>query len=713
MNKESVELKDLLEKVNKNYLSDELELIKKAYQYALKQHLNKKRLNGEDYITHPLEVAMILADLNVDHETIIAALIHETMNHASATKEEIETLFGAGVAGIVSSISKINRLELSDNTEAAATHLRKVLIGLSEDVRVLFVKLADRLHNLRTAYALPKTEIIRKANETIQVLIPIAHRLGIYSIKTEMEDLCLRYIKPDVYNDILKRLDASRNELKDLLEEMQDAISEVLIDNNIKFVIKSRVKSVHSIYKKLDNGKNWNKIYDILAMRVILDNVSDCYLTVGLIHSKYRPIPGRFKDYIAMPKQNMYQSLHTGVFGANGHIFEIQIRTQEMDELSEKGMASHWSYKEKGSKKIHSNMEQKLEIFRSIIENNGEYQEAEIENRMNTEIFNDFIYVFTPKGDVIELPKASTPIDFAYRIHSAVGDKTTGALVNDVIVPLDHELQDNDIVKMMTTNGSVPKKEWLQFVKTTQARNKIKSFFSKQDRENYIEKGKTLIERELRKQKLSFDTVFSNENIKKVLADLKVTDIMEVYFLVGSLRYTSHYIVDLTRDEKKNVTDVLIERIMNQEIKKVSYKNDVIVQGIGDIRVNLAKCCQPVKGDPIIGYITKGEGVSVHRSDCINVTNKKERLIEVAWNETLDNYYFANISVSTLNDKNYLLDIITKATSKNVYVESVKTISDDKINRYDLTVKMKNVEELDLFLQSLYSLAFVLEARRN
>jgi len=423
---------ELYDKVKKLYKKDELDLIDKAYTFAKERHKNLTRLNGDSYISHPLEVANILVDLNVDYITIVCALLHETINHTETKIEELEEEFGKEVSSIVKTLSKINRLELSDDKDSSAQYLRKVLVGLAEDVRVLFIKLADRLHNMRTLYALPSDVQKQKANETTTVLIPIAHRLGINSIKSELEDWCLRYLKPDVYNDILEQLDASREELNELLLEMKQSISEILTENGINFKIKGRVKSVHSLYNKMDNGKRFSDIYDILALRVFVETVQDCYLTIGLIHSKFRPMPRRFKDYIANPKENMYQSLHTTIFGRDGHLFEVQVRTYEMDEIAEKGIASHWSYKEKGSVKIQNMMEHKLEMFRNIIETNNYVEnDTEFAANLNSELLSDLIYCYTPKGDVLELPKGATPIDFAYRIHSGVGDRTIGAIVND------------------------------------------------------------------------------------------------------------------------------------------------------------------------------------------------------------------------------------------------------------------------------------------
>lgn len=707
-------MEQILSSMQPELTKEEIELIKKSYEFASRKYRGEKRLTGEDFIIHPLNVALILTDLHVDAITICASILHETMNVSETTKEELEENFGSTIASIVDSVSKINKLELPDDSESSAIYLRKVLVGLSEDVRVIFIKLADRLHNMRTIDVLPIEKQKQKANETMSVLVPIAHRLGMNAIKSELENLSLKHLKPEVYNDILERLNASSEELKDVLEEMQDSISNILIEHDIHFYIKSRVKSVYSIYNKLNNGKKWNNIYDILALRIIVDKVSDCYTALGLIHAKYRPIPGRFKDYIAMPKENMYQSLHTGVFGSDGNRFEIQIRTWEMDELAEKGIASHWSYKEKGTKKVQNMMEQKLEVFRSLIEAKEDESDLEFANSVQNDFLNEFIYVFTPKGDVVELPVGATPVDFAYRIHTDIGDKIVGALVNDNIVPLNYELQDNDIVKIKINQNSTPSKEWLTFVKTSHAKNKIKSYFSKQDREYYIGKGKEILENTLRKKKMSFDTVLNSENVKKICTDLKLKDINEIYFAIGSLRYTAAYIINLTIEDKKNVQDALIEKVTSSITpERKNFKSEIIVAGSGDILVNLAKCCKPVRDDEITGYITKGEGVSVHCANCKNIQNKKERLIECRWNAEKEGIYFTDIRVEVLPSKNYLLDLIAKATAKNIYIEAVRTKEQEEKTIYEMTVKVKNKEELEGFMNSLYTLSFVCEVKRK
>lgn len=699
MKNENITYESFLEKALNIYQSNDIvKEIKRAYDFAFKQHIGRKRLTGDDYIMHPLNVANILLSLNVDVTTIIGALLHETINNGESNEQEIEQLFGSEVKNIVSSITKINRLELQDNSDSSAVYLRKVLVGLSEDVRILYVKLADRLHNMRTINAVNEKKQKRKANETMAVLIPIAHRLGINSIKSELEDICLRITKPDVYKDIEEKLSNTKEELTICLEKMKNQITDILTEHDLQFEIKGRVKSVYSIYNKLSKGKKWNDIYDFLALRVILEKESDCYLAVGLVHSKFRPIPKRFKDYIAMPKQNMYQSLHTTVFGVDGRLFEVQFRTFEMDEIAEKGLASHWSYKEKGAKKVQNIMEQKLEMFRSIIEaNENEENDLTFANEIKNDLLSEMIYVFTPKGDVVELPKGSTPIDFAYRIHSGVGDKTIGALINEQIVPLSYELQDNDIVKIKTHKSATPNKSWLNIVKTSQAKNKIKAYFSKQDRENYILKGKEFLEKELRKQKLIFSEVLSDKNIEKICNDLKLKDLEDIYLSVGALRYTAVYIINLTREEKENISDALIEKMTSNTYfkKKENYKSDIIVAGTDDILVTLAKCCHPIKGDDITGYITMGEGIVVHKSNCDNIKNKVERLVDVRWNDESTNSYFSTLKIEVEEGKNYLLDILTIASMKNIIIDSAKTININNRVRYEIVVKVKSNEELN------------------
>ncbi|MBS5806603.1 MAG: bifunctional (p)ppGpp synthetase/guanosine-3',5'-bis(diphosphate) 3'-pyrophosphohydrolase [Firmicutes bacterium] len=705
---DTINFEELVPRLEKR---EQFETIKKAYEYAYNEHKGMKRLTGDDFITHPLEVTKILMDLNVDDTTIIASLLHEVINNGNKTYEDLVNDFGEDIAKIVLSVSKINKLELPDNNESSVIYLRKILVGLAQDVRVMYIKLADRLHNMRTNWAINPSKQKQKAEETMSVLVPIAHRLGINSIKSELENLSLYYLKPDVYNDILEKLNETVDELNDCLEEMKESIIDILTKAGIKFEIKGRVKSVYSIYNKLSNGKEWNKIYDILALRIFVEEESDCYQVIGLIHSRFRPMPKRFKDYIASPKENMYQSLHTTVFGVEGHVFEIQVRTYEMDEIAEKGIASHWSYKEKGTKKIQNVMEQKLEMFRNVIESSNNDTDADFENAVNADIFSDLIYTYTPKGDVVELPIGSTPVDFAYRIHSRVGDTTIGAIVNDQIVPLSYELKNDDVVNIKTNNNSTPNKDWLSFVKTNQARNKIKAFFSKQDKEEYILKGKNILETELRKRKMAFNEVLTPEVIDKLIKDLKVKDLDEIYLSIGSLRFTAGYIINLTKEDRHEVDDALFERKLS--IPKINYKSDILVEGNSNIMVNIAKCCMPIKGDEIVGFITKGQGISVHKKGCANVPNNSERVVDVSWNMDASNYYFTNIYVYVASSFDLLVNIITEVGKLGCIVRSCNTKEFDNKTMYELNIRIKDKEELDNVMKSIRKIHNVIDVKEE
>ena len=639
---------------------------------------------------------------------IIAALLHDAYAKEDITYDEINEKFGSNIANLVANLIKLRSIKLNDYNESSSVYLRKVLVGISDDVRVIIIKLADRLDEMQTK-EYSEDEKKQIANETMNVLIPIAHRLGINSIKSKLEDLCLRYTKPDVYDEILEKLSGTRKELSVSLEDMQNELIEILTEHGINFHIKSRVKSVYSIYNKLSTGKKWSDIYDILALRIILDTPEDCYLVVGLIHAKYRPIPKRFKDYIAMPKENMYQSLHTSVFGVDGHIFEIQLRTKEMDEIAEHGIASHWSYKEHSDGAVKNLMEQKLEIFRNTIDLATSDASNELfEQNMEMELLSKQVYVFTPKGDVMELPLGSTPVDFAYRIHSDIGDHMVGAIVNDNIVPLDYELNDNDIIKVNTNANAKPNIDWLKFVKTSQAKNKIKAYFSKQDRERYIEEGKSLIEKELRKQKLPLTTLNEEENVNKLFKTLKINNMDDLYLSLGALRYTPTYIINLITEEKQSMNDLMLERVNNNlEIK------ENIVDGVDNIKVSVAKCCNPVPGDEIIGYITKGEGIIVHKKSCPNIKNIDTRLIDVDWNNSnSDKLFIARLRVMTDTTNNHILDIVTKASTRGITISSINEINDKYGLAYEITVKVKNKDDLLLLVDDLRILPFVKEVIR-
>ena len=711
-----VTYKDLENKV-KTYLdADDIKEIKKAYLYANEKHSGQKRMTGDDYIVHPLSVALILANMKADKETICSGLLHDVLEDTEAKEEEIVKLFGEEIGVIVSGVTKINNISFKGGeNEASIANQRKILVGLTEDVRVIIVKLADRLDNMRTLWVHPEEKQKKKAMETLDILVPIAHRLGMSSIKSELEELCLRYLKPDVYFDVVEKLNQSKAERDELVKKMLNEVSAILNEHGIKHEIKGRAKSIYSIYKKLDTGKRFSDIYDLLALRVFVDTEVDCYQALGIIHAKFKPIPKRFKDYIAMPKTNMYQSLHTTVFGIEDHLFEIQIRTYEMDEVAEHGFAAHWSYKEHkrmDSKDMQNEMEHKLQFFRSIIELKNE--ESDDESFVNSvkEEFKDTIYVFTPKGDVIELPAGSTPIDFAYRVHSNVGDKMIGAIVNNQIVPLDYELKDNDIVKINTNKNSLgPNREWLNMAKTQSAKNKIKSFFNKMDKDEYAKRGEESLSKELKHQHISVNDFLIDENIDKLVADFKLGDLNELYIAIGSNKITPKAVVNDILNTHETKEEVVLRKI-NKEVELPNIKNDVLVDGIDQIKVNIASCCKPVPGDRIVGYITKGYGITIHRMVCPNVKELEERFISVHWNHVITKRYPTTILVHTLTKKDILLDIVSKSSNNSLSIESINNmISPDTIT-YNITVLVDNKEQLVKFMNDVKGIPEVKDVER-
>lgn len=712
-----ITIDDLMASVS-SYITDrkELDLIERGYQYAAKKHFGVKRLTGEDYIEHPLHVASILTEINADAETLCAALLHDVLEDCDVTKEELALKFGTTVANLVDGVTKINKLNFDGaNNATIATH-RKILVGLCEDVRVIIIKLADRLHNLRTIWVHPEEKQREKARETLDILTPIASRLGMNHIKSELEDLCLRYLKPDVYFSIVEELNQTKAERDHAVNEMMHKVSLILNENQIAHEIKGRAKSIYSIYKKLDKGKKFSEIYDLLALRVFVNTEQECYQALGVIHSKYRPIPGRFKDYVAMPKTNMYQSLHTTVFGFEGYLFEIQIRTYEMDEIAERGIASHWSYKEKGSTVavMQNTMEQKLQFFRSIMElNNEETDDEEFVKSVTEDVFRDTIYVYTPNGDVIELPAGATPIDFAYKVHSGVGDKMVGAIVNNNIVPLDYELQNQDIIKINTNKNALgPSREWINMAKTTQAKNKIRSFYRKMDKEENIKKGEEMLAKELRKRKIVFNEFLTSENISKITKELKCEDLSDIYGNIGSGKLAVGTVINIITEENSTKEEMILKRTQNKEVTPPTVKNDIIVEGIDEIKVNVASCCKPVPQDHIVGYITKGYGITVHRAICPNIQEVVERIIDVKWNTEVTKRYPTNILIHTLENDNLLLDIISKTSNNNISVQSINTIHNENGTVYDIIVLVEDKDRLDKFMNDLEQMSSVLEVER-
>lgn len=693
---------------------EDIDLVNRAYDYAYKKHFGVKRISGDDYITHPLNVAMILTDINADAACMAAALLHDTIEDTDSTKEEITELFGSEVALLVDGVTKINRLHFSNVGEQMAANQRKILVGLSEDVRVIIIKLADRLHNMRTLYVMPLERQKKKARETLEILTPVADRLGINKIKSELEDLSLRYLKPDAYFDILEKLNAKKTEMDADVARMLSDVSNMLVEHNIHHEIFGRSKGIYSIYKKMQKGKKFSDIYDILALRVLVNTKSECYLVLGLIHSKYKPVPNRFKDYIAMPKTNLYQSLHTTVFGTYGKLFEIQIRTYEMHKIAEYGIASHWTYKARGAsvKTVKDSMEAKLQIFRSIMELNEDSDSPEefINSIKQDVLTTDSIYVYTPKGDVLELPRNSTPVDFAYKVHTEVGNSVVGAIVNDSIVPLNYHLKTGDIIKINTSKASRgPNKDWLNFVVTSHAKNKIRSFYSKLEKDDNLSRGQEMLNSELRKNNMAINSSLSNKNVLLILNELKVQNINELYINIGSGKISPLSVIRVLKgnddvDEKAKINNV-------NKVKQNS-KNDVLVEGLDDVKVNLSGCCKPIPGDKIIGYITKGSGITVHRITCGNITSLDDRLVKVKWNNTDGKKYFTDIIVHT-NTSDNLLDIITRASYNSIGIDSVSTINKSEYKIYSLTVLVSNLEALNKFIVDLNNLPFTLSVERT
>ncbi|MBQ9853746.1 MAG: bifunctional (p)ppGpp synthetase/guanosine-3',5'-bis(diphosphate) 3'-pyrophosphohydrolase [Bacilli bacterium] len=710
---EDINIEDLLAKVSSyDDNKKDLILIRNAYDYAYRKHFGQKRITGDDYITHPLNVAWILTDVNADGKAISAALLHDTIEDSDSSYEEIKNLFGEEVALIVDGVTKINKLNFNSDSEQMAANQRKILVGLSSDVRVIIVKLADRLHNMRTLYVLSEAKQKRKAKETLEILTPVAHRLGMYKIKSELEDLSLRYLNPTAYFDIVERLNKKKSERDASVAKMMSEVSELLTEHNIRHQMKGRSKSIYSIYNKMDKGKKFEDIYDILALRIFVDTEQECYLALGLIHSKYKPLSKRFKDYIAMPKTNLYQSLHTTVFGIDGSLFEIQIRTYEMDKIAEYGIASHWSYKENKVVATKDMMEHKLEIFRNIIELNEETLSPEefISNVKEDILFEDSIYVYTPKGDVIELPAGATCVDFAYRVHTEVGDKMVGAIVNDNIVPFDYVLKSGDIIKVNTSKSSKgPNKDWLNFVVTNHAKNKIRNFYSKTIKDESLSRGIEILENALRKRDLPINETI-NEYTNVILDYFKIKDINELYIGLGSAKFTISSVMKLIVKDDENKVVAKIKTVSDN--KKQAIKNDILVEGMNEIKVSLSGCCKPIPGDNIIGYITKGSGITVHRSSCKNIIDLDERLINVKWNDGLNKKFPTDLLVYTTPHDN-LLDIITKASSNNITIDSVTTITKSDLKIYSLTVLVENTSRLDKFIKDLDNLSDISKVERQ
>lgn len=699
-----------LEKQIKRYLTEEeIKEIKKAYQYAEEKHKGQYRKTGENYIVHPLFVSYILTSINADKDTIIAALLHDVVEDTETSKNDIIENFGNVVAILVDGVTKINNINVSTENEYLTSYYKKIIVGMSEDVRVIIIKLADRLHNMRTLYALDHEKQKRKAKETLEILAPIAHRLGMNKIKSELEELSLKYLKPEAYRDVVEKLNKTKKEREEYVKKMMDEVSSLLNKNGIKHQIKGRAKSIYSIYKKLDKGRSFNDIYDLLAIRILVEKEQECYLALGLIHSKYKPVSKRFKDFIAMPKTNLYQTLHTTVFGTDGNLFEIQIRTYDMDEIAENGIASHWAYKENknAALEMQNITEQKLQFYKSIIElKDDKLTSEDFVDKVKSEVLSNNIYVYTPKGDVIEMPKGATPIDFAYRVHSQIGDKMTGAIVNNNMVPLTYELKNADIIKIITNNNSKgPSKQWLNIVKTTGAKNKIKNFFNRTTKEDYINQGKDLLEKELRRRKIPVSEFTEEENLNKIYTKFKLTSLEDIYLNIGNNKYSPKSII---KHEENNNQE-------KKKIKKVELKNtdkDIVVGDTKNIETHIANCCLPVPGDEIVGYITKTNGIKIHRKECSNIEYFDERKINAVWNSNINNKYNSELIIHTTSKENIIVDIVQTSALEGVIIENVNLINKSNNNVYSVDVLISSLEELNKLMINLSKINYVNDVER-
>ena len=692
--------------VLKTYMAPEyIEFINKYYEQSKIVYAGMKRETGEDYIYHPINVAYILADLKMDPVTIACALIHEAITLGKMTYEEVEEMFGTESANIVNSITKISNLKQTFKINNPEKY-RRIIVGLSENPATLFIKFADRLHNLRTLRVHDKEHQKYIIDETQNIYIPIAHRLGMKKMKSEMEDLCLQYSETEQYNNVLDRINADKAELEKSLAKMKYEIMQVLDHHNIKYEILSRVKSVRGIYNKLKNGKRWEDIYDLLGLRVLVDTVEDCYRVIGLVQSKYQPVPNRFKDYIANPKPNLYQSLHTTVYGEDKRIYEVQVRTYEMDEIAEKGVASHWSYKEKIDGSVKNNLDHILEQFRVLVEVNDIEQNMEFFGNIKEELKRNEIYVYTPKGDIIELPAGATPIDFAYKIHSEVGNTTTGALVNSKMVKLDHELKDGDMVELITQKGHAPSKGWLKIVKTEAAKSRIKSYFYKKEREKYIALGHEMLSNECKKKNVDINDIITDENIEKLNASLGTKDLDDIYFSIATLKYLPSSILNrLEVHEPK-------KKVLTLNKKDNKSGNGILIAGSNDILCSLATCCNPVYGEDIVGYITRGYGVKIHSKNCPNIDLNSERIIDAEWEISTENRYTAKLKVYIDDVSDILLKIITLSTKDSIIVDSINLINRNKELFYDISCRVKNINDLHQFIDEIKLINSVIKVER-
>ena len=742
--------KDLISRVKKYHPSDNVSLIEKAYHLADEAHKGQVRKSGEPYIVHPLCVGIILADLEMDKETIVAGLLHDVVEDTVYTRDEIEEMYGKDVAHLVDGVTKLQHFDMNgtgdstpakavDKLDVQAENLRKMFLAMAKDIRVILIKLADRLHNMRTLKYMAPDKQQRIARETLDIYSPIADRLGIIKIKVELDDLSLKYLEPEAYYDLVDKIAIRKSDREEYISEIVKEVSSHIYSAGIKAQIDGRIKHFFSIYRKMINqNKTIDQIYDLFAVRIIVDSVKDCYAALGVIHEMYTPIPGRFKDYIAMPKANMYQSLHTTLIGVGGKPFEIQIRTHEMHKVAEYGIAAHWKYKEAAEGKQHKNAseEEKMTWLRQILEwQQDTSNNKEIMNlvKSDLDLFSDSVYCFTPNGEVKTLPYGSTPIDFAYAVHSAVGNRMIGARVNGRLVTIDYKVQNGDRVEIITSqNSKGPSRDWLNVVKSTQARNKINQWFKKEVKEDNIEKGKEMFAAYCKAKVINPQEIMKPEYVSAILRKYGFHDWDAVMAAVGHGGLKEGQIINrmvdmYDKDHKRVMTDEEVMAVVEENAAKVRQNDDhhkggIVVRGVHDVSVHFSKCCSPVPGDEIVGFVTRGRGISVHRTDCINVINLSEidraRLIEAEWQipegEEDGGKYFAEITIYANNRNGLLADVSRTLTEKNIDIMSMNTrISKQGVATMTTTFYITGRDELNRIIDKLRTVESVLDVERT
>ena len=713
-------LPTLLKSVRSYNPKGDMRVLEQAYRVAEEAHEGQARKSGEPFIEHPLAVAEILADLRLDTTTLAAALLHDTVEDTEITLTRIRDEFGEDVARIVDGLTKLDRLEFRTRELAQAENVRKMIVAMAGDIRVLLIKLADRLHNMRTVDALSTGKQRRMATETLEIYAPLANRLGVQEVKWELEDLSFKTLHPGPYKEIARLVEARRDERRALIDELTGSIRQKLKELGVKADVEGRPKHLYSIYEKMViRGKEFEDIYDLVGIRILASSLRDCYAALGAVHSLWKPIPGRFKDYVAMPKSNMYQSLHTTVVGPNGTPLEIQIRTLDMHRTAQYGIAAHWRYKEGGKQSKDTAdlawLGQMMDWLKDMADPR-EFMEG-----LRIDLSGGRVFVFTPKGDVVNLPQGATPVDFSYTIHTEVGHRTIGAKVNGKLVPLDYELRTGDSVDILTSRaqGEGPSQDWLQFVATPRARNKIRQWFARGRREDALDQGKDLLQRQMRKQNLSFKRLTTEEALEQVAADLKQPDLDALYVAVGEGRVSPQSVVarlsrQLSGSAEEDVTDVPLARPVR--IRQPDVAKGVMVKGLGDVWVRLGRCCTPVPGDQIVGFVTRGQGVSVHRADCPNVKTLRrepERMIEVSWAEGKSTSFVVAIQVEALDRTRLLSDIATMLSDQHVNILSANsTTGRDRITRLRFSFELADITHLSSLLASVKRVESVYDAYR-